>query len=147
MAHIKKTIFINAGLEKVYSVARDPKQWSTWFAGLTEPDKVTGNGEVGTIVEAKYLMGGTQFPVTTRVVEDKLSQDEANWKGKIEGPLSGEQTWTYRAREGKTEVTVDVEYTVPGSALGKIADRLIIEKMQERSTDLTLENLKSLCET
>jgi uncharacterized membrane protein len=147
MAHIRKTIFINASLQKVYSVARDPNRWSTWFAGLTEPDKVTGNGEVGTVVRQKYLLAGTQFPITTRVMEDKLAQNEAFWKGKIEGPLSGEQSWSYRTREGKTEVTVDLDYTVPGSALGKIADRLVIEKMQERSTDQSLENLKTICET
>lgn len=30
--------------------------------------------------------------------------------------------------------------------LGKIADRLIIERTQERSLEQTLENLKRLCE-
>jgi coenzyme Q-binding protein COQ10 len=39
-----------------------------------------------------------------------------------------------------------MEYTVPGKALGKIANRLIIERTQERSADQTLENLKMLCE-
>jgi len=43
-------------------------------------------------------------------------------------------------------VTADIAYTVPGKALGKIADRLIIERMQERGLEQTLENLKLLCE-
>ncbi|MDH7487805.1 MAG: hypothetical protein QHJ81_16220 [Anaerolineae bacterium] len=43
-------------------------------------------------------------------------------------------------------MTADIEYTVPGSALGRIADRLIIERMQERAIQQTLENLKLLCE-
>lgn len=147
MAHLKKTIIINAPIQKVYSTARDPQRWSTWFSGLSDPEKVIGHGEVGTVVEQKYLLAGQQFPITTRVLEDTSTQNEAHWKGKFEGPLAGEQTWTYRSRENKTEITVDLDYTVPGSVLGKIADRLIIERMQDRSTDQSLENLKMICET
>jgi hypothetical protein len=43
-------------------------------------------------------------------------------------------------------VTADIEYTVPGKASGKIADRLILERTQEHSLEQALENLKLLCE-
>lgn len=146
MAHLKKTIFINASVPQVYAVARDPKRWSTWFNGLTEPEKITGTGEAGTVVQQKYLLAGKEFPLTMRVLEDHLESNEAEWKGKFEGPISGDHTWTYHAREGKTEVTVDLNYTVPGGVLGKIADTMIIERMQERAADQSLENLKLICE-
>ncbi len=38
-----------------------------------------------------------------------------------------------------------LEYTVPGKLLGKVADRLIIERMMERNMENTLENLNALC--
>ena len=146
MAHLKKSILIRAPVEKVYDLARDPSRWDTWFVGLGEPEKLTGEGEVGTVVEHSYLMAAMRFSVTTRVLEDRVSPEGAQWKGVIEGPLAGEHAWTYTPKNGDTEVTVDMEYTVPGKLVGAIIDRLIIEHLQERSLDQTLENLKLLCE-
>lgn len=146
MAHLKKSILIHAPVEDVYALARDPHRWPTWYVGLSEPEKLSGQGEVGTVIEQSFLMAGMRFPVTTEVLEDHSSPEGAQWKGKIEGPLAGEHTWTYTPKKDDTEVTVDMEYTVPGAALGKIANRLIIERMQARSLEQTLENLKLLCE-
>jgi uncharacterized membrane protein len=146
MAHIKKSILIHAPVEKVYALARDPNRWPTWFVGMGEIEKLTGTGEAGTVAEFSYVMAGMHFPVTTKVLEDHIGPQGARWKGTIEGPLAGEQTWTYTPKGGDTEVAVDLEYTVPGKALGKIADRLIIERTQDRSADQTIENLKKLCE-
>jgi coenzyme Q-binding protein COQ10 len=92
-------------------------------------------------------MAGVHFPVTVKVLEDHIGSEGGRWKGKVEGPLAGEHTWTYTPKNGDTEVTVDMEYTVPGKALGKIADRLVVERTQERSAEQTLQNLKLLCET
>jgi coenzyme Q-binding protein COQ10 len=146
MAQLKKNTLIHAPLEKVYALARDPHRWSTWFVGMDEIDKLTGEGEVGTVAEFGYTMAGMRFPVTVEVMEAHIGPEGARWKGKIGGPLAGEQTWTYTPKGGDTEVTVDMEYTVPGKALGKIADRLIIERTQERAADQTMENLRTLCE-
>jgi uncharacterized membrane protein len=146
MAHLKQRIIIRAPVEKVYAFARDPLRWATFWVGLSEPEELTGRGEVGTVVKHSYLMAGVRFPVTSRVLEDYFGPEGGRWKGSIEGPLAGKQTWTYTPQADGTEVAVDIEYTVPGSALGKIADRLVIERMQERALEQTLENLKMLCE-
>ncbi len=146
MAHLRKSILIHAPVEKVAAFAGDPKNWATFWVGLSEPEELTGQGEVGTVVKHSYLMAGMRFPVTSRVLENTAGPEGTRWRGAIEGPLSGEQTWTYRRKDGDTEVTADIEYTVPGSALGRIADRLIIERMQERALEQTLGNLKILCE-
>ncbi|MDA8171795.1 MAG: SRPBCC family protein [Nitrospiraceae bacterium] len=144
MAHLKKSILINAPLDKVYTLARDPKRWASWWVGLSEPEKITGDGGAGTVVEQSYLLMGLRFPVPTRVLEDRIGPEGAFWKCKMEGPLAGEQTWTFIPKGNDTEVTAEMEYTVPGKLLGKIADRLIIERMMERNIGNTLENLKML---
>ena len=146
MARIEKSILIHASVEDVYAVARDPNRWPDWFVGMSEIDKLTGAGGVGTVAEFGYTMAGMRFPVTVEVLEDHIGPDGARWKSKIAGPLAGEQTWTYTPKGGDTEVSVDLEYTVPGKALGQIANRLIIERQQNRSADQTIENLKALCE-
>ena len=145
MASLKKSILINAPFEQVHAVARDPKRWETWYVGLSEPEKVTGDGGVGTVVQHSLLLAGIRFPVTSRVMEDHIDAMGARWKGKIEGPLAGEHTFTLTPKLGDTEVTVEMEYTVPGKLLGKIVDRLIIERMMERNIEHTLENLKMVC--
>jgi hypothetical protein len=108
--------------------------------------KLTGEGGIGTVVESTYMLVGLSFPLTIEVVEDQVNPEWGRWKGKISGPLSGEQTWIHVPKNGETEVTAEVEYTVPGVALGRIADRLIIERMQEGVAEQTLQNLKLLCE-
>jgi uncharacterized membrane protein len=146
MAHLKRTITIHAPVDKVYTVAHDPKRWPDWFVGMGQIDNLTGQGGVGTVAEFSYKMAGMSFPVTIEVTEDDVGSEGGRWKGKIGGPLAGEQTWSYAPKDGDTELTVHIEYTMPGKALGKIADRLIVERAQERSADQTLENLKRLCE-
>jgi hypothetical protein len=39
-----------------------------------------------------------------------------------------------------------IDYTVPGKLLGHIADKLVIERLQEKAIEQTLENLRILCE-
>ena len=146
MAHVKKSILIHAPPEKVHALARDPNRWPAWYVGMGEIEKLTGEGEAGTVVEFTFLLLGMRFPVTVKVLEDRIGPEGSRWEAKMEGPLAGEHTWTHVPQNGDTETTADIEYTVPGAALGKIANRLIIERMTEGGLEQTLKNLKLLCE-
>jgi coenzyme Q-binding protein COQ10 len=115
--------------------------------GMSEPDKITGEGGVGSEVEITVLLAGVHLHETVRSLEDRRDPDgSAHWRAAITGPSSGWMTWDYKPENGGTLVTEEWEYTVPGSVLGKVADRLIFEKMQERDTRHSLENLKLLME-
>lgn len=146
MAHIEKKTLINAPIDKVYTFARDPRKWNTWWVGLSAPDEINGKGEVGTTVKHHYMVAGLPFAVTSTVLIDRIGPKDALWKGQIEGPLAGQHEWQYKALGEKTEVFVKLDYTVPGNILGKFADRALIEKMQEKAIENTLDNLKLLCE-
>lgn len=106
-----------------------------------------GDGGASSIIEHSYLMGEASIPLTTEILENFARPEGAKGRARARGPLDGEHTWTYESVEGGTRVTVDMEYAVPGAALGKIADRLIVERMQARSFEQSLENLKMLCES
>ena len=146
MAHFKRSTLIQAPIEKVYAFARDPNHWNDWWVGLGEAEKIDGKGEVGTTVKHHYKLAGINFPITSRVTEDRPGPNNAHWKGTFEGPLSGKHEWTYIARGDDTEVNVDIDYAIPGKALGRIADRLLIERLEERAMEHTLENMKLMCE-
>ncbi len=147
MAHVKKSIFINAPVDKVHDAARDPHGWATWYAGLGEAEEVQGDGGPGTKAKHHYTMAGVSFPVETEVIVDRTNDDgSCSHRNEFSGPLSGWQTWEYRPQDAGTEVTAEIDYTVPGKALGKVADKLIVERMQERSAQESLERLKLLVE-
>lgn len=148
MTLIKDSIVVLTPPERVHSVATDPQKWSTWFAGLGPIESINGGNEPGTEIKQSYLMAGMHLHFTTRVTENSRSDDGAyHWRADNEGSLTGWNRWDYLPHPEGTLVSVEMEYEVPGSVLGKVADRLFIERHQERALHSTLENLKFLAES
>lgn len=147
MGHLKDTIHIDAPVGKVGKFADDPQNWATYMAGMSGPDKIMGDGGVGTEYELTMVVAGVHMHLTSRRVEDREDPDGGGHaRFDFEGSTSGWQTWDFKAEDGGTNVAVEMEYTVPGSLLGKIADRLVLERMEERTMHHSLENLKMLME-
>ncbi len=147
MAQVKRSILIRAPLQKVHALARDPARWPKWFTGMGRIERVTGEGAVGTVAQSTYVTAGIRFPVTVEVREDHIGREGARFRARIDGPLAGEDTWIFLPKNGDTEVTMDVQYTVPGRILGKIANRLLLMAgVHERVVEQALQNLKLLCE-
>lgn len=147
MSVIKKSIVINRPAEKVYNFATDPAKWHEWYVGITEPEDIQGNGEAGTKMTLKYKILGVDLPVSCEIVENTEKGDCYVWKGIIKGAINSRQTWTYVPEEENTEVMIDVEYEVPGNVLGKLADVLVVENIQNKAMEETLNNLKTVCES
>ncbi|HSO90392.1 MAG TPA: SRPBCC family protein [Arthrobacter sp.] len=148
MGHIQQSIQIDAPVDRVTAIATDPRHWSSWWVNLSEAKNVEGDGSAGTIVKHRYLMAGVPFPVTTRVVENlQTASGGKHVRIEFEGPLKGWQTWDYEPEYNGTKVTVEIEYNVPGAAIGKFADRMLVERLQERAMEHTLENLKLMAES
>lgn len=147
MAHIHKVTQIDAPLDQVIGFTRDPNHWNDWYVGLSPVENVHGDGGPGTVVKHHYQMAGINFPVTTKVTEQKEGPKEAVSKQTFDGPITGSQTFAYKAiADDKTEVKLDIDYTVPGKALGRIADNLLIERMQDKAMEHSLMNLKMMAE-
>jgi hypothetical protein len=148
MAYLKDSVFIASSPEKVHAFAAEPKDWSTWFVGLGAPESIEGDNAPGTTVKHSYMMMGMHFPITTTVTEHSAAADGSwHWKSENTGSFAGWQAWDYKPEDGGTRVQVEMEYEVPGSVFGKVADRLFVEKNQERALRHTLENLKHLTES
>ena len=152
MTHIHDSITIDAPVDKVYALARNPRKWSTWWVGLSEPRKIKGDGSTGTEVEQDYIVAGLPLHIKSRVLDDRMDADgSAHWRGLIDGKMTGEQKWDYQpAGDGATVVSADIDYSVKTNVLGemltRVADRFIIERLEERAIHQTLENLKFMIE-
>lgn len=146
MSVIKKIIIIDCPAEKVYKLATDPAKWHDWYVGLSEPEYIHGTGEAGTKINLKYKILGVDLPISCEIIENTEKGDCYVWKGIINGAISSRQTWTYVPDEKSTEVMIDIEYEVPDNILGKLADILVVEKVQDKAMEETLNNLKTICE-
>jgi coenzyme Q-binding protein COQ10 len=146
MPVVKKSIDIAAPVNSVFAIAVDPTRWEHWYSGLSSPDQITGAGGPGSVIATHYAMMGMRLPIQIKVLDVEASSDKSVWKGNFTGGISGTQTFTYTPKEKNTHVDVEIDYTVPGSILGKIANSLFIEKLQENATEQTLANLKALVE-
>ena len=56
--------------------------------------------------------------------------------------------WIWNLAQDGSAVKVDfcIEYSVPGGFLGKIADKLLLARLNEKNLEGTLKNLKVYCE-
>jgi hypothetical protein len=52
----RNTVFIDVPMEDVHIYGKDPRKWSEWFVNFHGPDKITGDGGIGTIIEARYSL-------------------------------------------------------------------------------------------
>jgi len=143
MGTLQKSITINMPADKLHKYMKNPTNWSHWYANLSEAEKITGEGEAGTIVESKYSVLGVSMPITTEVLESTVNV----WRGKISGAITSEQSFELVPRENGTEINMKSEYSIPSGVFGKVADKLVVEKIIEHSIDHTLENLKLICES
>jgi coenzyme Q-binding protein COQ10 len=147
MTQIVKSIVIDAPLDEVHTAARDPHHWTEWVVGLADRGPVDGTGDVGSFGEFGMLTVGVHLPVRMEVLEDTHSPDGCFCKTVMTGAGGNAVTKvTYTPEQGGTTVSFHMEYELPGAVLGKIADRLLVERMQEGNLEHTLANLKALVE-
>jgi hypothetical protein len=147
MAHLTKTMFINVPVSDLDAVVKDPWQWPKFWVGMSEPERVFGDGGPGTKAEFTMLLMGVRTHMVDRTIEERHNDDgSTDWRWEFEGATSGSIACHHEPKEAGTQITTDFEYSVPGSVLGAAADRLLLEKRMRRDFENTLENLKLLAE-
>jgi hypothetical protein len=147
MAHLTHSLHIEAPVAIVDKIVKNPRQWPNFWVGMSDPKRIEGDGGPGTEVEFTQLMLGVHLHEIDRTVEERHDPDgSTHWRWEYEGTTSGSLVCHHRPVGEGTEITTEFDYTVPGSVLGKVADRLVIERMQRRDFQHSLENLKLLAE-
>jgi coenzyme Q-binding protein COQ10 len=147
MVSVQKSIVIDRPIDEVYQYAVDPAHWYQWYAGLSEPRNIIGQGEAGTTMDLDITLLGMQLPIIVAVTENSRTDHGYVWKGIVKGSIDSIQSWTYTPEGTGTKVDFAEEYDMPQSLLMKIADKLIIKKLLSNALDQTLKNLKDICET
>ena len=88
MTHLKVSIFINAPAEVVDDLVRDPRKWPMFMVGVEPPEKITGDGGPGTVVEGSVaLMLGMHAHETVTVTEERHEPDGTHWRWEASGAM------------------------------------------------------------
>ena len=142
MAKLQKSITINAPVEKVFAYLHDPKNLPEIWPSMVEIKDVqpaaTGGYNFGWV----YKMAGVRFDGASETVEEIPNQrtETKSTKG-----IESHFVWSYKPDNGGTNLTVDIEYTVPVPLLGKLAESFILKQNDQEGNTL-LSNLKTRME-
>jgi hypothetical protein len=143
MTTVERSILINASTDAIDAIALDGNRLPEWYVGIAQatPDELYP--EVGGRVSLVYKAAAVTFSLTLTVQELARGYHIAY---QMSGMMVGTQHWSYTPEGGQTRLMALVEYDMPGGALGKIADKLVVERMNARHLEESLENLKALAE-
>ena len=143
MARVERSIFINAPIEDIDAIALDGSRLPEWYEGVEEAHPDDTYPEVGGRLVLVYKAAGLTFNITLTVL-DLVWSEYTTYR--MEGMMTGTQHWTHTPEEGGTRTATVIDYEVPGGGLGKLADKLIVERMNASNLEKSLANLKALVE-
>jgi uncharacterized membrane protein len=143
MAIVQRDVVLRASAQKTMALLSDAGRWPDWYPGMTEIDIAAPFPENGGKVNFKVKSAGLSMSITETVLEydpDKLQLFQ------MEGMLSGRARWEVTQDGGGTRLTTTFDYALPGGVLGKIADALLVKRMNAKSLEEALHNVRALVE-
>ena len=144
MATITKSVSINAAPASVMGYISDVKNHTAFIAPLKSVENISGDAQApGTTWDWTFEMAGVQL---TGQSETLAYEPGAVFKYKTHGGI--DSTFTYAASpagEG-TNLTIEVEYEVPATVLGAVADKGVVEGMNAQQADAAADNIKAILE-
>jgi carbon monoxide dehydrogenase subunit G len=143
MAIVQRNVQIKASPRETMALLSDAGRWPDWYPGMTEINVAGPFPEQGGKVTFKVKSAGLSLPITETVLEyqpDKLQLLQ------MEGMLSGRARWELTPEGAETRLTTTFDYALPGGVIGKLADALLVKRMNTKSLEEGLNNFKALVE-
>ncbi|HTQ67530.1 MAG TPA: SRPBCC family protein [Solirubrobacteraceae bacterium] len=143
MANVQRSVQIKASPQVTMALLSDARQWPDWYPGMTAIDITAPFPEAGGKVAFKVKSAG----VAMTIKETVLEYDPARLQLlEMEGMLSGNARWELTPEGDGTRLTTTFDYALPGSVFGKLADALVVKRMNAKSLEGGLQNFKALVE-
>lgn len=142
MATVKKSIKINAPAEKIYAYIQVPENSLEFWPGMIEVKDIQPLPNGGFKFGWVYKMAGMRFEGVSEDTELVANQRVVS---RTKGGVDGKVTWEFLPEDGGTNVSFEVEYTVPIPLLGKLAEAVVV-KINENEGDAILANVKARME-
>jgi ligand-binding SRPBCC domain-containing protein len=146
MGHVRHTGHVDAPLDMAFAFGSDATRAAEWNNSVIEVKDVSGTlDKVGASYTAMLKLGGrpleTRWEVS-RVEKPTLLELTAST------PKGGRATsiTTFESAGQGTDMTIEVDYELPGGFVGGMADKLFVERAIERDIKHSMENFKAICE-
>jgi uncharacterized membrane protein len=142
MVKVQKKITIHAPINKIFAYMADPHNLPEIWPSMVEVKNVEPNPKGGYNFGWVYKMGGMHFDGASDTIEfiNNKHLVTKSTKG-----IESKFTWDYETVKDKTQLTLEIEYTVPMLLIGKFAEAFLA-KQNDHEADLLLENLKNKME-
>jgi hypothetical protein len=147
MTIITKSIEINATRDIIRQYYAHPILTPQWAHVLTRWEPEAAWPSPGATAKMGIKSGGLNVDgiATTLAYDDETMAH--HWPYESNRGMPPFETWyTFDEKDGKTTVTAKVEYTIPGSFLGKALDKLYVERQNTKDIEENLANLKAIAE-
>ena len=146
MGHVLQTGHIDAPPEKAFAVAIDAARIPEWNSSVSEVRDITGSlDQLGSNYVSVLKLGGRLLEghwEVSRVESPRLLE----FTGTAPGGGRATATNRFEAAGAGTDVTIEIEYELPGGFFGGMADKLFVERAIERDVKHSVENFKAICE-
>lgn len=143
MAIVQRSIDINASPEETMSLLSDAGRWPDWYPGMTDMEITAPWPEEGGKVAFKVTAAGLSMSITETVLDYQPGKQHHLQMG---GMLSGLARWELAPEGDGTRLTTTWDYALPGGVLGRLADALIVKRMNARGLQEGQRNFKALVE-
>jgi uncharacterized membrane protein len=141
---INKTALIDAPLEKVFAYYADPSNNPEIWPSLVEvKDVVLDEKGYPKTFRWTYKMAGMHFESSSEYLE-YLPNKRVVIQAK--SGIHATNTIDFTAVDGKTQITEQMDYSIPIPLLGKVAEKFLI-KLNENEMTTILNNLKARMES
>ena len=148
VAKIHRDVVVNADPERCFDFIADPSLAPLFISSLYSitPIEVEPRG-AGNKWGFEYDMFGVPLRGESECIEFERPNKYV-WRSIPESStIDTTFSYAFEPADGGTKVSLDVEYQVPDKVLGgKIADKLVVERMNEHEADAAISNLKVVLE-
>ena len=142
MAEIHKTMTIDAPAERVFDLLDDPRAIPSYTPNVERVEDVRQTEQrIGDTFRVIYKAVGVTFEEKFTITEHTRPTRLAS---RFENGMKGTFLYQVAPQGERTTLTVDVQYELPGGALGKAIDALVLERTNEKTIDKQLENLRQM---
>ena len=145
MPYVEQSIDIHAPVDAVFGyIADQPDRMADWWPPIELQERVTpAPTVVGSVSRYVYNMMGVKIKGEHRIEE--MARNQRLLVRTISG-IESAFDFSFAPSSVGTNLTIRVDYTLPGSVLGQLLNRLAIEQKNERDLQQGLQNLKNILE-
>ena len=143
MAIVQRDVHINAPPLETMGLLSEATRWPDWYPGMVQIDVSAPFPQKGGKVDFKVKSAGMSMSITETVLDYQPGELQLL---QMEGMLSGQARWQLTPEGDGTHVTTTFDYALPGGVFGKIADALVVKRMNTKSLEQGLHNFKDVVE-